>query len=305
MTPGSSTSAPPINLCEAGGLPESACTPKDAACKASASRCLALVDQSKSPRFGLRMSQLTITKPDVLASGHVWGTFIGGLVEPDRSSCNLTGTGALSWLMQFDLVAGTLKTGGAFPPLDPMAGYAFQDTMIPSFDAPRHVAPVTLSLTSSSPCSFSTSAADLTIPMYTEADGSTVVLVPLHQVRFQGQISSDHACIGAFDPARLEASCCSDGQDHPAFREGGSVDGFFVLEETDAFDAGINESLCAMFSGAPLNAQTPSRCERDAQGHILLQGDWCAATNQPATADCADAMHFSATFAANGVAITK
>lgn len=308
MTTSSGGSASPIDLCEAGPLPESPCTPTDAECKASASRCLALIDQSQSPVFGLRMSQLTIAKPDALASGHLWGTIIGGFVQPDRAACRLSGSGSLSWLLEFDLGAGTLKTGGAFPPADPQAGYAFQDTMIPTFGVPQHVAPVTLSLTSSPPCAFSTSAADLVIPMYTAVNGSKVVLVPLHQVRFHGQISTDHACIGAFDPKGLEETCCWPDSIHPPFREGGSIEGFFILEEADTFDAGIDESLCVMLSpDADMFAdgpQAPRHCKRDAQGHIVLKGDWCSATNQPATPDCADAMRFSATFAASGVAIT-
>lgn len=297
------------SLCEAGPLPESSCTPKDAACGASGSRCLALVDQAQSPVFGLRMAQLTVAAPGALASTGLLGHLIQYFTQPDRAACNLQGQGSLSWLLEVDLAAGTLKTGGAFPPADPQAGYAFQDTMIPSLDGPRHVAPVTLTLTSSPPCLFSTSAADLTIPMYTQADGSKVVLVPLHQVRIHGQISEDHACIGALDPVGQEAVCCVTDEDHPAYRDGGTVEGFFVLEEADTFDSGLGQSLCVALSqdadafGDP--AQMPTRCKRDAQGHILLQGDWCSATNQPATPDCADAMRFSATFAASGVAITN
>jgi hypothetical protein len=44
-------------------------------------------------------------------------------------------------------------------------------------------------------------------------------------------------------------------------------------------------------------------CKRDASGKILFQGDWCAATNQAATAGCADAVQVSATFAAQAVTI--
>lgn len=299
----------PVGLCEAGCVPEGPCTPHDAECNVSDSRCLALVDQSQSSVFGLRMSQLTITKPNALASSTVFGAVIESFVRPNRPACDLLGVGSLSWLMQVDLGAGTLKTSGAFPPLDPNAGYAFQDTMIDTFGVPQHVAPVTLSLTSSPPCAFETSAADLVVPMYTADDGSHVVLVPLHQVRFSGRISADHACIGAFDPAGLEETDCSPDSMHPAFHDGGSVEGLFVLEEADTFDTGVDESLCALLTGDAdtLVDQTQqlARCARDAEGHILLKGDWCSATNQPATPDCADAMRFSATFAASGVAITE
>jgi hypothetical protein len=38
-------------------------------------------------------------------------------------------------------------------------------------------------------------------------------------------------------------------------------------------------------------------------GVVAFKGDWCAATNAPATATCFDAVHFVADFAASAAAI--
>lgn len=45
------------------------------------------------------------------------------------------------------------------------------------------------------------------------------------------------------------------------------------------------------------------RCVRDSMGQILLHGDWCSATDAPATSDCYDAFRISALFAASAVKI--
>ncbi|MFO0762659.1 MAG: hypothetical protein U0359_39845 [Byssovorax sp.] len=301
----SGTSGGPLDLCASGGLPESGCTPSAAECRTSTSRCLSMVGPTKGPVFGLRMSQITVTQPASIAEGLV-PTLVSALSLPDRPACGIAGEGTLSWLLRFDLESRTLKTGGAAPPVNPAKGYAFFEGTIEDQGKAHPIKPATLALDAAASCGFTTSAADLTIPMFTNAEGTKVVLVPLHQVSLAGSLSGDLLCIGVFDPVSLERDCCVGTLENPPFREGGVAAGFFVLEEADTVSTGIAEaSLCVVLSGNATEygdgASPFARCKRDEQGHILFKGDWCAATNAPATDECADALRFSAKFAASGV----
>lgn len=300
------TSGEAIDLCATESLPESACTPGESSkCAASGSRCLAMGKAPEGGAFALRMSQLTISQPSAFTGGGLVSHLLRYLVEPDRIACHLEGQGSLSWLLRFDLDAGTLTTGGAPPPADPRAGYSFLRGAVDDHGTFRFVAPASAKLDLAPPCGFSAEVGALLLPMFTDPEGTKSVMVPLHGLRLQGSLSADHRCIGAFDSRRLD-SCCDPLFELGAFREGGAVEGYFLLEETDAFNAGIYEkSLCVLLSDDIPSfgdgALPFEHCKRDAQGKIVFQGDWCSATNAPATADCADALRFAASFAASGV----
>ena len=85
-----------------------------------ASDCLALVDNGGTASAALRMSQLTITRPEVLATGAVAG-IVGGAVKLNATACNLNGTATFSWILQCE--NGTVKKGGAKHVADPNSGY--------------------------------------------------------------------------------------------------------------------------------------------------------------------------------------
>jgi hypothetical protein len=300
------TSGEVIDLCASGSVVASKCTPTEAECKGVGSRCLALNDPPEGATFALRMSQITFAQPSIFERPGTVSVIVPHLVRPARDGCHLDGQGSFSWLLRFDLDAGTLTTGGAPPPADPDAPYAFLQGAVDDHGVKRFITPAGAKLELAPPCAFSATVSELVLPMFTDVEGTKVVFIPLHQVHLQGSLSDDHRCIGAYEPRALDRTCCADFGDRDAFHEGGTVDGYFLLEEADTFNAGIYDASLCVFLADSLAAFSDGavpfeRCKRDAQGKIVFQGDWCSATNAPATADCADALRFAATFAASGV----
>jgi hypothetical protein len=306
---GAFTMPPPMDVCPTGTLSQFApCTPMNAACNVS-SLCMASIDQSSAKVFGLRMAQLDVSLPAAFTTSPL-APMVESSILPDDTACDLLGTGTFSWLLQFNPTAGTLVTGGARPVADPTAGYSFDDETIASGSTSFHVASVTLSAEETPECAFSSSAADLVMPVFLDAAGASVMLLPLHQVGFDsGRISADNGCIGQYNAMGLDMAnnCQPDGATR-SFVDGASVSGFFVLEEADTVDvAMLGESLCVLLSGDAQSfgdGGTPiERCKRDASGNILFKGDWCEATNGKATPGCEDSLRFSAQFAAQGATI--
>ncbi|APR75240.1 Hypothetical protein A7982_00586 [Minicystis rosea] len=272
--------------------------------------CLAQLDQSGSDVLGFRISQLTFQKPSALAQSAV-GSVLATAMRPSLPSCNLDGTGTFSWLLQLDLVAGTLTTGGSKPPSDPTMPYAFVDEIVSLGDGDLPIAPVTLTAPLGSSCAFTSSTGDVTIPIYLNASATSAMYLPMHGLRFHGAaLSQDLGCIGRYNSAGLEvpSGCQADGV-NASFVDGGALDAFITLEEADRIIIGaLNQSLCVLLSTNPViygvkNAQGKTVCLRDADEKIVLQGDWCAASNASAADGCADAARVSATFAAQAAEI--
>ena len=132
-----------------GNSSGAACALTAAGCKTAISNCVSLVDNKDLKTFGLRISQLTLTKPAALASG-VMSTVLNNAIASNYAACTLgslsdsiygTGTGTFSWLLEFDTAKGTLKTGGAKPVADPTTGYCFvNDSKIKWFSAKSPIA---------------------------------------------------------------------------------------------------------------------------------------------------------------------
>lgn len=290
-----------------GGSPT--CEPQGE-CAAVKSDCLALTDNaSKTADVGLRISQLSITKPDALAKGAVKGIVSTG-VTMNLDDCNLQGNGTFSWLLDFDIANKKLTTGGAKPVTDPRGGYSFVNETVKGFD----LKPLTLDApVTDGAFSASAPGTTLIVPIYLDAGASDVVLLPLHDVAIKNAtLSSDNNCIGKYNADTLDPvnSCLPDdsaGQSY--FTDGASLDGFVTIEESDTvIVSALNQSLCVLLSGdasANGNGASPNQCKRDANNKIELKGDWCAATNAAATADCADAFQLGASFAASAVKINK
>jgi hypothetical protein len=276
-----------------------------ASCPAVDAECLGAVDNSGLTRFGLRISQLDVTRPAGLAAGIV-GRVVADDVLPDDVACNLPGAGTFSWLLRFDTEAGTLETGGARPPADPAAGYAFANEELLGWK----LQPATFAVTLGADGSFGSAAAaaqDITVPMYVDADGSDAVILPLRGVRFTtGVLSASQACIGRYDLAALDPdNACFPGPESPAFQTGGTIEGAIRLEDADQVHlAAFGETLCARLAAdAPAyvarDATGTLACRRDAAGQILFPGDTCST----AGATCPDAVAVAADFAASSVRI--
>src|SRR4029079_8937019 len=109
------------------------------ACTAADKECIGLVDNSAQAKPGLRMSEIDFTKPVALTTGLVKNVVQGGVL-PNIPTCNLSGSATFSWLLQFDLAGGTIKTGGAKPVANPALGYDFVDEIFQGV----HIQPATL-----------------------------------------------------------------------------------------------------------------------------------------------------------------
>lgn len=286
-----------------------ACCPT-ASCKATDKTCIGLVDNAGKTKFGLRMSELDVTKPAALTSGIV-ASVVAGNVLPANAGCNLNGTGTFSWLLQFDTTAGTLKTGGAKPVADETKGYDFVDDMVMQGNQTFHIQPITFTgVTPDANGAFSvTMGTDLYVPIYLDPGATQVVILPLKEARLaMGTLSSNNNCIGAYNANGLDPAntCLADSKNH-TFITGGSLDGLITLEDADTvLVSSLMQSLCVLLSGnASMYGQKASDgityCKRDSSNKILFQGDTCSMAGQT----CTDSVKLTADFAASSVQINN
>lgn len=273
-----------------------------AQCKAADKDCVGLVDNKDQTKFGLRMSELTISKPDALASGLVAG-IVSNAVTPLNAGCQLNGSATFNWLLQFDTASSTLKTGGAKPVTDATAGYSFVDEMVGG----KAIAPITFDgvKPDASGAFAVTAGKDLLVPIYLDATGSQVVILPLKNAALSmATLSASQNCIGSYNAANLDPmnSCLPDAQ-NKAFLTGAQLDGYVTLEDADSVViASLSQSLCVVLSqdsatyGEQVNGVTV--CKRTG-GTINFQGDTCST----AGGTCKDSVNLSAKFAASSVKI--
>jgi hypothetical protein len=290
------------------GLPATPCGVGPAECHYQVAECLPLHDNAAAPKFGLRMADLSLTAPPSLANTPFKAALAYG-VTPAEPDCHLNGSGMTSWLLAFDTLAGTVKTGGAKPPADPALGYSFLDEDYPIIGGTLHVAPVVLDAPIDAACSTSSTVGDFTLPVHLGAMANTLFLLPLRQARFVNlTVSGDHDCIGKYNATTLDpADGCLPDAAHPAFTPGAQIVAFIDLEQADTIPINtIAQSLCLLLSGDAATygdgGQPTNRCKR-VNGKILFQGDWCTATNQAGSAQCNDAVYLEGAFAASGVII--
>jgi hypothetical protein len=280
--------------------------------------CLGLVDNTGKTRFGLRMSEVDFTAPPSFAAGAV-AQVLAGATQANHAACNLEGTATFNWLLQFDTAAHTLTTGGAKPVQDPTQGYAFDDEMITQGAHVFHVQPTTFpGVAPNAAGNFAVaSGQDLIMPIFLNAQATSVVLLPLHQARLGlGMLSCNQSCIGTYNAAALQpaSSCLPDPNAAPPIRQfvtNAVLDGFITLEEADAvIISSIMQTLCVLLSGNASMYGVPGPggvtvCRRDATMQIVYQGGWCAMTNMPAISGCANSEHVAASYAASSVLINN
>lgn len=276
-----------------------------ASCKAADKECAGLVDNSGQTKFGLRMSELDVTAPTALTTGIVAG-IVSGAVAPSQPSCNLNGSATFNWLLQFDTAASTLKTGGAKPVTDATMGYDFVDEMVQGL----HLQPVTfMGVKPDATGAFSTATgSDLLVPIYLDAAGSSVVILPLKNAKLSmGTVSASNNCIGKYNADKLDPAnaCLPDAMNH-SFVTGAKLDGFITLEDADGVVIStLMQSLCVLLSQnasmyGEKNSSGITVCKRT-NGVIDFQGDTCSMAGQT----CKDAVALSANFAASSVKINN
>ncbi|APR77129.1 Hypothetical protein A7982_02476 [Minicystis rosea] len=287
-----------------GGSCTAACC-LGASCKAADKECVGLVDNKDQTKFGLRMSELTISKPAALASGLVAG-IVAGAVTPSNAGCNLNGSATFNWLLQFDTTASTLKTGGAKPVTDATAGYDFVQETVGGKD----IAPITFDgVAPDASGAFAVSAGkDLLVPIYLDATGTQVVILPLKQAKLSmATLSASKNCIGSYNAQNLDPtnSCLPDAQNH-AFLTGATLDGYVTLDDADSVViASLSQSLCVVLSQdaatyGEKDANNITVCKRTG-GVINFKGDTCST----AGGSCTDSVSLAAKFAASSVKINN
>ena len=291
------------------GLPPAAiCTPTNVTCGAASSVCLATAHAAAAPTFDMRVAQLTLSAPEALRHGIVQSVFQGAVLL-NRPLCNLGGSGAFNWLLHVDTSAGTLEVGAARGVADPNMGYSFIHEAMTLGTSTFPVAPVTTAATLDASCGLESAPIDVFLPFFGGVGDSAFTIFPLRSLRFfDTVVTPDHDCIGAYNAAGLDpANNCIGDEQHRTFLDGGHFEAFISLEEADTVLVPVlGQTLCVLLSdSAPSfgDGGQPSKCKRDSTGNIVLQGDWCSVTNQPASGGCADAMRFAGSFAASGVAI--
>ena len=290
------------------------CSPTDPTCTKVASECIALEDNKAKDKFGLRMSQLIVTQPAVLAAGFVAGIVRDG-VTMNLDKCFLKGGGTFNWLLEFDKATGKLRTGGAKPQQDPTAGYCFTQETVTQGANSFDIAPIEIDAPIDASGMFSAATgADVIVPIYLDIEATNVVLLPLHEARiFNGMVSADNNCIGKFNtdgeaPLTKSNLCLPDPDNGVfSFQNGGELDGYITLEEADTVIVStLGQSLCVLLSGDPGQygqGADPQVCKRDGNGKILLTGDTCSTTYPSPDAGCADSFKLGAKFAASAVKI--
>jgi hypothetical protein len=293
--------APSTGTSAAGSGIAAACTSAcclGAQCDSVDRECVGLVDNAGHARFGLRMAELGVDKPAALSTGIV-ATIVGGAVALAAPACNLSGSGTFSWLLEIDLEAMTLRTGGAKPVADPLAGYTFVDEVLSG----KQVSPILLDLAPLAEDAFATVAgADLVMPIFLDAAATQYVLLPIRDVRVSAAVSPSHNCIGHYNAEGLDPiHACLPDDTHKAFVTGGALSGLITLEDADTIViSSLNETMCVLFANN-MGVAGPNGykvCERDANDKIAFSGDACTAG-----VGCGDAVTFSADFAASSVAI--
>jgi hypothetical protein len=282
-----------------------ACSPKDPQCNQVASDCIALTDNKGQGTAGLRMSQITITKPTVLAPGSIVGNLVANGVQMNLGACNLAGGGTFSWLLQFDTATGKVLTGGAKPTKDPFGGYCFVSEILGG----KQIDPVSVD-SGLSGGAFSAEVGDITVPIFLDEAATSYVLMPLKAGKLTGTLSEDNNCVGAYNAENLDPvnSCLAEPPETLQFVNAGTLDGFITLEDADSviIDA-LSQSLCVLLSGNAAmygNGMSPNKCKRDADMKIVFKGDWCEATNGAADAMCSDSAKLGAEFAASAVKVS-
>jgi hypothetical protein len=296
-------------VCPSPEPPSGPCAP-GSACAGQHSACLAVTGSQSGNVFGMRVDHLAFELPAALA-GTAFGRMLATAAERDAPACNLDGTGSFNWLLQFDTQSGTITTGGAKPPALPSNGYSFVKGAVFPGGTSFVIGPTPLSAPLVD-CDITSSAWDVFLPVYLDQAGTELMVLPLHQLQFfNGTFSSDHACIGSYNAQGLAASpACSTDAGIASYVDGAMVRAYFLLGESDhEVLPGLDESLCVFLSGDPTtygDGASPARCKTSnglPTGEIIYQGDWCAATNQPGSSSCHDAVQFRARFAASGVSM--
>jgi hypothetical protein len=285
-----------------------------------------MADNSGQSVANLRMRKLLVTAPPALAFRPPSSTFVQKTVIDEGINldyqCGEGGTGTFNWLIQFDTTNMTVKTGCAPPTMDPFgAGYCFVNASIEGLQ----VGPVTVPIVQNMDGSYSSKMiSKLYVPIFVASSAvqmgtmaPSVVVLPLSNAAVKNvTLSADHNCIGSYNSNAVtpvaasggNPAYCVDTDDTTCVRwtTAGSLGGLITVDDADGVDVPqLAESLCVLLaSPATTDQSNPNekRCPKDANGKVMVTGDFCSTTNLPG--GCADSYWLSATFAASAAKIS-
>ena len=269
------------------------CVIDEARC-GSKSTCLPIGDNKGKDVQNFRIRRLKIATPETLAGELIQNTIVTLNIDLAEKSCGELGKGLFTWLLQVDRKNNTLTTGGAPPPNDAIGeGFCFARFLL----GDTKVEPITSKVVFEGDKFRSTEPQKVKIPIFTNQDLGSVILLPITDVRVEGvTISDDGNCIGhlndvAFDEQCFDDSLCSKWQ------TSGSLGGYITLEEADQVKLRDlnNKSLCSFLAGEAMD------CARDGAGRITFKGDYCSTDKQAGS--CADSVWLAATFAASAAKV--
>lgn len=321
----------------AGALAASACSSDDdgkknhnatvdscpsSQCVYSSSPCLSIGDNEGSDTMNLRMTQLNITYPEALKNHFLQDTVINKAMRlAYDESCNYAGDGRFSWLFSWDKNTKKMKTGGG-PPIDGEEG-AKKGTCFVNFTetaSGKEVAPYELDLDIADDGTFSASGINVTVPIFLDPAGESVVLLPLREVNVatlpgkaivgnDGKGTSSGNCLGTYRKDLDPKNACIPEDEITYFDNGASLEGFITVEEAEeVWVRDMQTSLCALLAKfdaefVDTDEKREKHCKRDGNGQIVLRGDWDSATNKGVEAGTGDAFQLKAQFAATAVKI--
>lgn len=289
-------------------------------CAFKSSPCLAVADNTGSAKADFRISQLIVKAPASLAQTFVQKVVINQNMRLpyDQSTCQVYGTGQFSWLFSVDS-SGTLTTGGGAPIPDQAAAQG-GTCFIHFTDKTSNVEvqPVQVPLTIGDDGSFdSPLIPDIRVPIFLDPQGTSVVLLPLHQVSVQslpgGGVIDDTGkgtkvgnCIGKYRSDLDPDLSCIPEDSFTYFENGAALSGFIKVDESDeVFVKDLSETLCVLLSGDATTygdgVSQNQHCKKDGNGQIVVRGDWDSASNT--AKDGGDAFRLQAEFAASAIKI--
>lgn len=300
------------NAGSGGGANVGECVPTAAECYVDGptgpgAECLAKVDNSESDVWTGRFSFLKINKPAALANQIVQDAVINKGISLHQEACKENGDGTFSWLLEFNPATGKLKTGGGDPVTDPKAGGCF--VSIPNANPALAVTPVEVDVDVDAQGKFAANIDSVVVPIFLDVDKSSVILLPLHAIAFDGQFSTDHNCIGRYNGDKFTKSnlCQPDATlDETNWTTGGNLQGYITIEEAEAvYIDTLSVSLCAQVAGKDWKGKPTGTCsETEAwKAGERPAGDWCSETNSAATDTCKDAWQLQGGFAASAIKI--
>jgi hypothetical protein len=298
--------------CEAktGELPKADCDNSEKTCTGggckidearcgSTSTCLPTADNGDKNVLNFRIRRLNLAAPAALASDFIQNTVVNAGMDL-KDECGEDGKGLFNWLIQIDKSTNTMITGGAPPAHDPLGqGFCFASFQLGG----TTIQSVSSKIEFTGENTFrSTDKVVLNIPIFLSDALSSAIILPLRDARLENvTMSSDGRgtnCIGSFNPTALDSTCSEDRALCPRWQTAGALGGYITLEDADGVKIAdlANKSLCAFLASDP-----GLTCNRDAQGKIIYQGDYCSTTTSPG--GCLDSVWLSATFAASAAPI--